>query len=598
MGMKVYAAETPNQAVDAIVPLIKNRFGSSDSIRQNAIEPLTSNQTNLFTLDGSKQGSGQLICPASPYFLNVSIQSGPSGDLSQVLIQQDTDFDSKIDYSYSVPMLISGICSNGIISCNQGSWDSCAAHKWVATGGKVTLSSVHPNALGGCYCINNSCGEDIVGSALPRVLGDIGGGIVASIQANNPRYAITDTQIKNTTISYYGQNSVDCSKTAFSSGQGSNVEQYYQSPHSMESAGVQAFYSKDHSTSPRALGLSELLQDHSVTSKTCSKERLVSVASSVTFCSAPALVGAHSKETTKFYRVMAGRGSGKNDCECKKVGGTSLCSPPLFETVPSAPEGAVYLGRSAEDFFDRKKRRGADECSFYLYDYYSVCQRMTDTVTETFSDACQSIKANRECKLKEEVIDGVKTISNFNPTGIRSVRSCREYQGIVTNFSVCHDDWKTQETFFCEEKQRSDLSGITARAQRVTSSTVATHSGSNFQYKDTVKDDKGGLITESHTVGLPEFSPQPTCEMACKTSRLTTRTDVTETGNLSQNLVSTQSHNFYYKACSTSGQCPLESGETLVKKCQCVNEFPDALGYMMVLKEASQGMICSSGTKK
>lgn len=125
----VYAQGNPDQAVNALLPMIKDRFGSANTINQNALEPLTSDQTKLSTLDGKTHGSGQLTCPASPYFLNVFIHPSTTGDLSKVLIEQDTNFDSKIDYSYSVPVSVSGVCSNGVMSCAPGLWNNCKSYR-------------------------------------------------------------------------------------------------------------------------------------------------------------------------------------------------------------------------------------------------------------------------------------------------------------------------------------------------------------------------------------------------------------------------------------------------------------------------------------
>ncbi|MBI3753318.1 MAG: hypothetical protein HY266_04630 [Deltaproteobacteria bacterium] len=434
-------------------------------------------------------------------------------------------------------------------------------------------------------------------SSLSRVLGDLGGGVVGAIQAGDARYAITDTKIKDTTIAYYGQNSVDCSKT--SSGQTPDQQQYYKNPNNMVAASQNVLSSNKDVNSPTAvLGRSELLSGNAVAVTTCSKERTVSISSVEQLCSEPRVSGGvASRETTKNYRVKTGSHRSRNNCECEKAwSGSFMCSIPSgAQTVFTVPNGAVYIGTTAEGFFDRRRRRGDDDCSFYSYDYYSVCSVTTDVLTNKFSDTCQSLKSRPECRMQTAITDGVKTVSDFNPTQKTPPQSCQTFQGLVSSYPVCYDAWKTQETFLCESQSRFDFSDATKRATAVMS--TASNGGATLQYQDIRKDNSGTWITENHSVGLPTAKSLPVCEMACKTMAETTRTDVVENGNISQNQVSTKADNVYFKTC-TNAQCPIGVGEKIVKQCQCVNEFSEALGYMSTLKEASQNMICTSGNKR
>ena len=52
------------------------------------------------------------------------------------------------------------------------------------------------------------------------------------------------------------------------------------------------------------------------------------------------------------------------------------------------------------------------------------------------------------------------------------------------------------------------------------------------------------------------------------------------------------SYVYKYKKCDGSA-CPLESGETIVKDCSCLNEFAEAASIMQVLSTASKDLICS-----
>lgn len=58
------------------------------------------------------------------------------------------------------------------------------------------------------------------------------------------------------------------------------------------------------------------------------------------------------------------------------------------------------------------------------------------------------------------------------------------------------------------------------------------------------------------------------------------------------------SYNFYYHQCTKDNVCPAEPGETVVKACQCLDEFADAAAIMQIIRQAGQDMICSSGETK
>ena len=60
-------------------------------------------------------------CTNTSNFLNVEYSVTSTGDINAV-IQMNTNDGSGYNYSYFIPVLISGVCSNGIISCPAGEW--------------------------------------------------------------------------------------------------------------------------------------------------------------------------------------------------------------------------------------------------------------------------------------------------------------------------------------------------------------------------------------------------------------------------------------------------------------------------------------------
>ena len=86
--------------------------------------------------------------------------------------------------------------------------------------------------LGGCFCVNNSCGANLVFGNTQTVMNVIGGGVAGAIQKNDSRYAISNVVIDGMDATYYGQNSGGC--IASSSGPAS-AEKYYYNPGNMSS---------------------------------------------------------------------------------------------------------------------------------------------------------------------------------------------------------------------------------------------------------------------------------------------------------------------------------------------------------------------------
>ena len=208
-------------------------YGTKSGITNNVSNPLTSSNTPMTTVDGSTSFSGQLQCPNSQRFMEVLIQPGATGDITTFIVSQDTNFDGNLDYTFEVPFPVSGICANGVVTCSPGTWTNCQTYQWTSdTSGRVSLQSVPLTALGGCFCVNNSCGTNLVFGNTPTIMNVIGGGVAGAIQKNDSRYAISNVVIDGMDATYYGQNSGGC---VASSSMPANAEQYYYNPGNMSS---------------------------------------------------------------------------------------------------------------------------------------------------------------------------------------------------------------------------------------------------------------------------------------------------------------------------------------------------------------------------
>lgn len=188
--------------------------------------------------------SAQIQAPSTDAFLELFVQPSASGDIIHAVVRQDTDFDGRYDHAYTLSLPVSGVCANGFISCEPGTWSNCRYFRWTADDqGRVSSEEV-PHAaayLGGCYCINASCGA---GSALAwrnigQILEHLGGGAVGAVQERDPRLSVTAVDVKpaELTIRYYGQKVPEMAQN-YASSAGSapymsgerSPERYYRAP--------------------------------------------------------------------------------------------------------------------------------------------------------------------------------------------------------------------------------------------------------------------------------------------------------------------------------------------------------------------------------
>ncbi len=222
-------AQSPTDMGGALGNQAIGNYGSKGGLNTNLFNPLMSASTPLKTLDGSAQGDARLLCPSSSRFMEILVQPGPSGDIQTLLVSQDTDFDGVLDYSYQAPLLISGVCANGVISCDAGLWSHCATYRWIADHtGRASLQETLINNLASCFCINNSCGTNLAFNDM--VIKTIGGGIVAAVHQQNARYVVSDVRVDGMVAQYFGQDSMRCNIVEASS---IDAEKYFFDPSSL-----------------------------------------------------------------------------------------------------------------------------------------------------------------------------------------------------------------------------------------------------------------------------------------------------------------------------------------------------------------------------
>lgn len=185
-------------------------FGNIESLQESLILPMAAN--GELPVQGGETVEVSIPCPATKNYLNVTVgPDGSGGDISSAYIRQDIDLDGFIDYSsYLNVQRISGVCADGVISCDSGTWANCKFYRWNAgASGQIALQPLAENEIKECYCVNNSCATDIVSERLLGITRDIGTGMVDAIHDANPRIAISEAKISPGHIVYSARNMAD-----------------------------------------------------------------------------------------------------------------------------------------------------------------------------------------------------------------------------------------------------------------------------------------------------------------------------------------------------------------------------------------------------
>src|SRR3546814_16826382 len=91
----------------------------------------------ISTVDNSRTFAPNIACQKTATMLEVVVQPSGTGDLGRVSIARDTDLDGTVDATSNLPVPVSGICANGVVSCQPGSWHGCSFYRWAVEAAKA-----------------------------------------------------------------------------------------------------------------------------------------------------------------------------------------------------------------------------------------------------------------------------------------------------------------------------------------------------------------------------------------------------------------------------------------------------------------------------
>lgn len=621
------------------------QYGSRAALKTNLVEPTTS-AVPMKTIDGLTSFDAQLSFPSTRTFLELFVQPSATGDLSTVIAGQDLNLDGTIDASYQAPVQVSGVCANGLISCSPGTWTGCSYYRWTASvEGRLSLTNTSLLNLGGCYCINTSCGSDLTWSNLSFILKDLGGGAVGAIQATNPSFSISNVAISGTTIFYSGQDSSRAISTETTPGSNSTPpaqSAYYSSPLSISGEVQGALLAQ--SNDPQSLYSLVTSIDPQKQQNTCVDKRIVSLykpdineiiepvggTGTIQYCGVDCIdiiLGktAHNRWAgnctiyEEDYRVLVKQPDLIATATLVKtiyddymqvwVDGTKVWYGP---NANFPPETAGRCENSTDgqatpnlDVTPTFKRNGEVSSKIRVsvggrgdgYAQIRIKLKLNEcAVLESTQDGCSSINSRPECRLQEEMIDGVSIVRNANPTGLVVLPSTKTIRENTCNDVLLTRDWWERKKVFLCDTGGYDFSDAKKRFGAVADSMRTT--GTVTDYRDTIKSSSGDWSESLGALSQTAADPVSDCELACKTRKAKVDSQANLLGTSSQYQADTQSYDIIYRTCDNNGLCPAESGEEIIKNCQCLNEFNEAASIMQMLRLGGQDAICTTGEEK
>lgn len=632
--------QTAEEQASQVYDTTNQQYGSTGAVQNNAVAPVVSSGTPMKTVDGSGTFNAQITCPSSSKMVEIDILPGGTGDISSIIIQQDINYSNTFNYTYSPAMLVSGVCANGIISCDAATWNHCKFYTWTAAAdGRVSLNQeTNITSLGGCYCINNSCGSNLTVLQRANILQSLGGGVVSAIQAVKPQQAISNASIQDLSITYYGQSSSGC--TAAAAGSGSGNPQAYYNPRDASSldntvesttTGQKADPNSTYST----LLSSSASYSASATVNTCTILNDAYVTTAHVPTTNPIPFTFYGAADDWYYLYMDGNlilqcpvwdwtcegyrsvtvnvtpgihqihlvGMNWGSCDVRWVAfaaqNNADSSWPLLSGANKGWTGEVdiFWGGGALPNPAAQFMWWSGVCGGSMYadntfnaEFIVPQDTLHDPVV---TNNCTELESNPSCYLRDEVVDNVQTFQNYKPTRLTPLPSCKDIVGATQIFHVCHPWWVKKRTYFCTGDTQ-DWSDMKKRVGNIHNTT--TDNTTNIFYSDITKDNAGVWNPSADQVAIDTRGNPDNCTKACKTRKSSQNTQAGTSGNASQYQINTATYQYFYKYCGLNNTCPLDTGEELLADCKCQNDFLAATAGMAAMDAAAKDLICSSVT--
>lgn len=640
-----HAEQNASDIAESMYSQFRNKAGSEKTIKQNFVNPLLGGD-KLFTIDRSQGGDVQLVCPSSKEFLTVLIKPKGTGDFDAD-IYWDSDMDGKMDRSMTVNN-VSGICTNGFISCNPGTWVNCKDYSFEYNNGNIQLQEVGLTSLAGCFCINQSCGSNLLWNNIGYVLKIFGGAVAGAFQKADSRYAISDARIDGAAIYFYGQRVRECSVAEGGSG-ALYPESYWKTPANIQSSvenlvfsqsqDSQSFYSMMHSAYNQSQNLLEL--------KTCGIRRILTE-QKINISDIIEPVGGSAGQIRpcgeKCIQVVLGYEGNNYWCASCSIYETYydllIKRPELINsalivrvkwddwiqiwfnnylvwngpygnwTSPNGyPPGSCelstswdsYPGITVTNFFKqqntpytlRTKNRVAVAGCGEGFSIVNIEVNTTCEVVENISSTCTPYENDSNCVLWEEIVDNVKTVQNGIRTGLFPLKQPMN----LCDKTYVYDWLVKNRTYLCKG-QSINLDDAKQRLSTIVSSSQYSSQTGKLTFTDIRKENNQWTTYANQQIQLQGGTLGENCEKACRVKASPVGVAAGLSGVASNFNAQTDTSNIYYYRPCYNDTCPVEEGEIIDIPCRCMNDFGAASTLMQTMRLAGQDMTCTSGNIK
>jgi hypothetical protein len=179
-------------------------LGDIKSNMNKRINNPVANGSDLYTYDNSSHKKVSLMCSQEYNIMQISYSVESGGDID-LKVKEDLNLDNSYEKKFET-LGISGICANGIIKCDSGTWDNCKYYSISFNGSKLIFTKTFPGDLSGCYCINNSCGA-ISSNSKAKILSDVGGMLAQVIR---DKYYVVSNVMVDGDYAYVKGKSINC----------------------------------------------------------------------------------------------------------------------------------------------------------------------------------------------------------------------------------------------------------------------------------------------------------------------------------------------------------------------------------------------------
>ncbi len=604
------------------------KSGDSDALQQNYVTPGLAGQ-QISTVDNSRTFAPNIACQKTATMLEVLVQPAGTGDLGKVTIARDTDLDGTVDSTANLPVPVSGICANGIVSCQPGTWNGCSFFRWDVDGGRaLKLTSVDMPKLAGCYCLNNSCGTNLAWGNMASVLRDLGGGMIGALTTADPRYGVAEAVIDGPSIRYVGARSTACSANP-------DLPQtaYRANPATIAS---DAYAASTGNTVFQALKGSAIGSGTALAFRHCSIERRVTVlkpgaediinrtsggystvqnGSSFDFLmGSPAdnsLAGGsctlidfrmtlHVNDPDRIIDARLAQFFA-DDWAQVRIDGQFIGSGPSAWTSLGLPPGKCELKKTfyAYPNLDLRPYLTAGDHEIWLrvavaeggegfaqvhVDVDNSCKTLEQVV-----DGCGSIASDPQCKLDSELVDGVQTWINGVVTGLRPLPQTRILGGPSCPTQLTRDFFLKDRTYRCAV---DDI----AKPDTSRGAYIIDHS-TETMLADRTRQSDGSYATSTRAFSLPDRGSVAACEPVCKTRAAKANSEAAPDGVVGAKQNVPTGYDTFFHTCTADNQCPAGPGEEVVSACGCLDDFPEAVVMMQTVRLAGADMVCTGSVQ-